>query len=76
MIYNNNAIFQVGILDDAVTITKGSFMVFSENITIEVHQYHLKIIIDANQAKFGLFERGPNITNIKALEERLNKVES
>lgn len=36
----------------------------------------LKIIIDANQAKFGLFERGPNIMNIKALEDRLGRVEA
>jgi hypothetical protein len=48
----------------------------SDDLSAKDRLLALKIIIDANQAKFGLFERGPNIMNIRALEERLNKVES
>jgi uncharacterized protein YerC len=36
----------------------------------------LKIIKECNESKFALFERGPSIMNVKALEERLNKIES
>jgi DNA-binding CsgD family transcriptional regulator len=32
----------------------------------------LKVIRESHETKFALFERGPNIMNIKALEERLN----
>jgi uncharacterized protein YerC len=36
----------------------------------------LKLSLEAYESKFALFERGPNIMNIKALEERLNKIET
>jgi uncharacterized protein YerC len=36
----------------------------------------LKLSLEAYESKFTLFERGPNIMNIKALEERLNKIEA
>ena len=31
---------------------------------------------ESNEAKFTLFKDGPSVMNLKALEERLNKVES
>jgi transcriptional antiterminator len=36
----------------------------------------LKLIKDCDEAKFTLFKDGPSIMNLKALEERLNKIES
>jgi hypothetical protein len=36
----------------------------------------LKLIKECNEAKFSLFKDGPSIMNLKALEERLNKIES
>jgi arginine repressor len=36
----------------------------------------LKLAKECNEAIFTLFSQGPSIMNIKALEERLNKVES
>jgi DNA-binding transcriptional ArsR family regulator len=36
----------------------------------------LKLIKECNEAKFTLFKNGPSIMNLKALEERLNKIES
>jgi transposase len=36
----------------------------------------LKLIKECNEAKFTLFKDGLSIMNLKALEERLNKVES
>jgi uncharacterized protein YerC len=36
----------------------------------------LKLIKECNEAKFTLFKDGPSIMNLKALEERLNKIES
>lgn len=35
----------------------------------------LKIIIDANQAKFSLFQEGPNVMALSALEERVQHIE-
>ena len=36
----------------------------------------LKLIKECDEAKFALFKDGPAIMNLKALEERLNKIES
>jgi transposase len=36
----------------------------------------LKLIKECVEAKFTLFKDGPSIINLKALEERLNKIES
>jgi transcriptional antiterminator len=36
----------------------------------------LKLIKECNEAKFALFKDGPSFMNLKALEERLNKIES
>jgi hypothetical protein len=35
----------------------------------------LKIIIDASQVKFNLFEKGPELLNIQGLETRLGNIE-
>jgi hypothetical protein len=36
----------------------------------------LKLIKECDEAKFTIFKDGPSIMNLKALEERLNKIES
>jgi HTH domain len=36
----------------------------------------LKVIKECNESKFALFERGPSIMNVRALEERLNQIEN
>ena len=36
----------------------------------------LKLVKECDEAKFALFKDGPSIMNLKALEERLNKIES
>lgn len=36
----------------------------------------LKLVKECNEAIFSLFSQGPSIMNIKALEERVNKIES
>jgi len=35
----------------------------------------LKLIKECDEAKFALFKEGSSIMNLKALEERLNKIE-
>jgi HTH domain len=37
--------------------------------------FALRVIKECNESKFALFKKGPSIMNIKALEERLNKIE-
>ncbi|HEY9387416.1 MAG TPA: HTH domain-containing protein, partial [Nitrososphaeraceae archaeon] len=36
----------------------------------------LKLAKECDEAKFALFKDGPSVMNLKALEERLNKIES
>ena len=36
----------------------------------------LKLVKECNEAIFSLFSQGPSIMNIRALEERVNKIES
>jgi DNA-binding transcriptional ArsR family regulator len=38
--------------------------------------FALRVIKECNESKFALFKEGPSIMNIKALEERLNKIET
>ena len=47
-----------------------------EDITAKDKLLALKIIIDSNVEKFGLFERGPSMMCIRSLEEKLIQIES
>jgi hypothetical protein len=35
----------------------------------------LKLAKECDEVKFALFKEGPSVLNVKALEERLNKIE-
>jgi hypothetical protein len=48
----------------------------SRDLTPRDRLFALKVIRECNESKFALFERGPSIMNIKALEERLDKIEA
>jgi IS30 family transposase len=46
------------------------------NTDMKLKLLALKLVKECNEAIFSLFSQGPSIMNIKALEERLNKVEN
>ncbi len=47
----------------------------NEEISIKDKLLALKIIVDAAQAKFSLFEKGPELLNAQALDNRLGMIE-
>ena len=46
------------------------------NTDIKIKLLALKLVKECNEAIFSLFSQGPSIMNIRALEERVNKIES
>jgi transcriptional antiterminator len=55
---------------------KAWFMFNNELLNPKDKLLALKLIKECDEAKFALFKDGPSIMNLKALEERLNKIES
>jgi IS30 family transposase len=46
------------------------------NTDMKIRLLALKLVKECNEAIFSLFSQGPSIMNIRALEERVNKIES
>jgi IS30 family transposase len=46
-----------------------------DSLTIKDRLLALKLAKECDEVKFALFKDGPSIMNLKALEERLNKIE-
>lgn len=46
------------------------------NTDMKIKLLALKLVKECNEAIFSLFSQGPSIMNIRALEERVNKIES
>jgi DNA-binding transcriptional ArsR family regulator len=66
-------------LDGIEAVLKKGWEMFNNSsgeLTSRDRLFALKVIRECNESKFALFERGPSIMNIKALEERLNKIEA
>jgi DNA-binding transcriptional ArsR family regulator len=66
-------------LDGIEAVLKKGWEMFnnsSGDLTPRDRLFALKVIRECNESKFALLERGPSIMNIKALEERLNKIEA
>ena len=47
----------------------------NNNVSLKEKLSALKLIVEANESKFKLLSEGPSILAVKALEERLNKIE-
>jgi hypothetical protein len=48
----------------------------NDNPSVKEKLAALKLIIEANEARFKLLSEGPSVLAIRWLEERLNKIES
>jgi transcriptional antiterminator len=48
----------------------------NDNSSVKEKLAALKLIIEANEARFKLLSEGPSVLAMKSLEERLNKIES
>jgi HTH domain len=59
-----------------VVLKKAWEMFASSDLNPKDKLLALKVIKECNESKFALFERGPSMMNVKALGERLNKIES
>jgi hypothetical protein len=57
-------------------VKKEAWRMYSDNINTKVKLGALREIRECENAAFNLFNQGPSIMNVKALEERVNKIES
>jgi hypothetical protein len=46
------------------------------HLTVKEKIAALKLLKEGNEAKFALLERGPSVLNVKAVEERLENIQS
>lgn len=65
-------------IDGVEEVKRRAWLMFNNNElqNLKDKLLALKLIKECNEAKFTLFKDGPSIMNLKALEERLNKIES
>jgi hypothetical protein len=55
---------------------KEAWRIYYESISHKTKLQALKVIGETSEKAFNLFSQGPSIMNVKALEERVNKIES
>jgi IS30 family transposase len=63
-------------IDGINEVTKEAWKIYNESINMKVKLQALAEIRECNQSVFNLFNQGPSIMNVKALEDRVNKIES
>jgi HTH domain len=57
-------------------VKKEAWRIYNDSINTKVKLGALREIRECENAAFNLFNQGPSIMNVKALEERVNKIES
>ena len=63
-------------LDGLEEVSGKAWETYRDNINMQTKLLALKLVKECNESIFSLFSQGPSIMNIKALEERVNKIES
>jgi hypothetical protein len=63
-------------IDGINEVTKEAWRIYYESISHKTKLQALGEIRECNQSVFNLFNQGPGIMNVKALEDRVNKIES
>jgi hypothetical protein len=62
-------------IDGIQEVNRKAFEIYNE-ADLRTKLLALKLVKECHEATFNLFSQGPSIMNIKALEERVNKIES
>jgi predicted transcriptional regulator len=63
-------------IDGINEVAKEAWKIYNNSIDQKVQLQALREIRECGQSVFNLFNQGPSIMNIKALEERVNRIES
>jgi hypothetical protein len=63
-------------IDGIEEVNRKAWEIYRDNINMQTKLLALKLAKECNETIFSLFSHGPSIMNIKALEERVNKIES
>jgi IS30 family transposase len=63
-------------IDGLHEVNKEAWKIYNESINMKTKVQALKLIRESSESIFNLFNQGPSIMNVKALEERVNKIES
>ncbi len=62
-------------IDGLHEVNKEAWKIYNDSINMKTKLQALKVIRECGESVFNLFNQGPSIMNIKALEERVNKIE-
>jgi IS30 family transposase len=63
-------------IDGLNEVNKEAWKIYNDSINMKTKLQALKVIRESSESIFNLFNQGPSIMNIKALEDRVNKIES
>jgi HTH domain len=63
-------------IDGLEEVNRKAWEIYRDNINMQTKLSALKLVGETSETIFNLFSQGPSIMNIKALEERVNKIES
>jgi IS30 family transposase len=63
-------------IDGIQAVNREAWQLYHDNINMQTKLWALKLIKECNEAIFSLFSQGPSVMNIRALEERVNKIEA
>lgn len=63
-------------IDGIEEVNRKAWEIYRDNINMQTKLSALKLAKECNESTFTLFSQGPSIMNIKALEERLNRIET
>jgi leucyl aminopeptidase len=73
---SNLAYEYVKAIDGIKEVKKEAWKIYNDSINQKVKLGAIREIRECENAAFNLFNQGPSIMNVKALEERVNKIES
>lgn len=63
-------------IDGIEEIGRKAWDMYRDNINMQTKLLALRLAKECNEAAFSLFQNGPQILNIRALEDRVEKIES
>jgi IS30 family transposase len=63
-------------IDGINEVTKEAWRMYNDSINMKVKLQALREIRECGQSVFNLFNQGPSIMNVKALEDRVSRIES
>jgi IS30 family transposase len=63
-------------IDGLNEVNKEAWKIYNDSINMKTKLQALKVVRESSESIFNLFNQGPSIMNLKALQERVDKIES